>query len=187
LVIGRRGGKSRVLALVAVYLACFRDYVPYLAAGEVATVAVIAADRRQARVIFRFIIGLLGAVPMLSAMVEDQTAEAITLTNRCTLEIHTASFRVTRGYTLVAALCDETAFWRGEDSLNPDTEIFRALRPGLATIPGAMLLNASSPYRRTSRGICAPLRSRRFAHPGLAGADARDESAARSKRGREGL
>jgi hypothetical protein len=28
LVIGRRGGKSRILALVAVYLACFRDYAP---------------------------------------------------------------------------------------------------------------------------------------------------------------
>jgi hypothetical protein len=46
-------------------------------------------------------------------------------------------------------LCDETAFWRNEDSTNPDVEIFRALRPGLASIPGAMLLNASSPYRRT--------------------------------------
>jgi hypothetical protein len=28
LVVGRRGGKSRVLALIAVYLACFRDYAP---------------------------------------------------------------------------------------------------------------------------------------------------------------
>ena len=32
--------------------------------------------------------------------------------------------------------------------VNPDTEIFRALRPGLVTIPGALLLNASSPYRK---------------------------------------
>jgi hypothetical protein len=42
-------------------------------------------------------------------------------------------------------LADETAFWRDESSANPDVEIFRALRPGLATIPGAILLNASSP------------------------------------------
>ena len=99
--------------------------------------------------IFRFITGLLDAVPMLRAMVEDQTAEAITLTNRVVIEIHTASFRVTRGYSFAAVLADETAFWRNEDSTNPDVEIFRALRPGLASIPGAMLLNASSPYRRT--------------------------------------
>jgi hypothetical protein len=36
-VVGRRGGKSRVLALIAVFLACFRDYTPHLAPGEVAT------------------------------------------------------------------------------------------------------------------------------------------------------
>ena len=91
----------------------------------------------------------LDSVPMLRAMVEDRTAEAISLSNRVTIEIHTASFRVTRGYTFAAVLADETAFWRNEDSTNPDVEIFRALRPGLANIPGAMLLNASSPYRRT--------------------------------------
>jgi hypothetical protein len=47
-IVGRRGGKSRLLALIAVYLACFRDYAPYLAPGEVATIAVIAADQIRA-------------------------------------------------------------------------------------------------------------------------------------------
>ena len=49
LIIGRRGGKSRIMALVATYLACFRDYAPYLAPGEVATIPLIAQDRKQAR------------------------------------------------------------------------------------------------------------------------------------------
>lgn len=151
LVIGRRGGKSRVLATIAAFLACFRDYTPHLAPGEVATIAVIAADRRQARSIFRFLNGLLDAVPMLAAMVTDRTAETVKLSNRVVIEIATASFRVTRGYTFAAVLADETAFWRSEDSAAPDVEVFRALRPGLATIPGAILLNASSPYRR--RGV----------------------------------
>jgi hypothetical protein len=147
-IVGRRGGKSRILALIAVYLACFRDYAPFLAPGEVATIAVIAADRKQARSIFRFTIGLLRAVPMLAAMIEDDGAEAIVLNNRVAIEIHTASFRVTRGYSFAAVLADETAFWRDENSANPDIEIFRALRPGMSSIPGAILLNASSPYRR---------------------------------------
>jgi hypothetical protein len=147
-IVGRRGGKSRLLALIAVYLACFRDYAPYLAPGEVATIAVIAADRKQARSIFRFTIGLLRAVPMLASMIEDDGAEAIVLNNRVAIEIHTASFRVTRGYSFAAVLADETAFWRDENSANPDVEIFRALRPGMSSIPGAILLNASSPYRR---------------------------------------
>ncbi|GAN81469.1 hypothetical protein [Acidocella aminolytica] len=148
LVIGRRGGKSQILALIAVYLACFRDYEPYLSPGEVATIAIIAADRNQARTIFRYVKGLLSSVPVLAPMVEDETKETLTLNNRVQIEIATASFRVTRGYTFAAVLADETAFWRDESSANPDTEIFRALRPGLATIPNSLLLNASSPYRR---------------------------------------
>jgi hypothetical protein len=75
-------------------------------------------------------------------------AEAIVLNNGVVIEIHTASFRVTRGYTFAAVLADETAFWRDENSANPDVEIFRALRPGMSSIPGAILLNASSPDRR---------------------------------------
>ena len=110
LVVGRRGGKSRILALVAVFLACFHNYEKYLAPGEVATIGVIAADRKQARTIFRFIIGLLRAVRPLAEMVEDETAETITLRNRVAIEIHTASFRVTRGYTFAAVLADEIAF-----------------------------------------------------------------------------
>jgi len=150
LVVGRRGGKSRILALVATFLATFVDYRPYLAPGEVATIAVIAADRRQARVIFRYILGLLREVPPLSEIVENETGDTITLRNRVVIEVHTASFRVTRGYTFAAVLCDETAFWRSdESSSNPDTEIFRALRPGLSSIPTSMLLNASSPYRKS--------------------------------------
>lgn len=148
LVVGRRGGKSRVLALVATYLATFFDYMPHLAPGEVATVAVIASDRRQARSIFRFVTGLLHGVPLLTPTVQEETAETITLNNRVVIEIHTASFRVTRGYTFAAVLADETAFWRDDTSANPDVEIFRALRPGLSSIPGAILLNASSPYRK---------------------------------------
>jgi hypothetical protein len=148
LVVGRRGGKSRVLALIATYLATFRQYEAYLAPGEVATVAVIAADRKQARSIFRYVTGLLQKVPSLAATIQDVTADTITLSGNVVIEIQTASFRATRGYTFAAVLADETAFWRSEESANPDVEIFRALRPGMSSIPGAVLLNASSPYRR---------------------------------------
>jgi hypothetical protein len=150
LVVGRRGGKSRVLALLGVYLATFKDYTPYLAPGEVATVAIIASDRKQARSIFRYCKGLLTGIPEMAGMIQDDKNDIITLSNNVVIEIATASFRVTRGYTFAAVLADETAFWRTDDtSANPDAEIFRAIRPGMGTIPGAILLNASSPYRRS--------------------------------------
>ena len=148
LVVGRRGGKSLISALVAVFLACFRDYRGLLAPGERGTVMVIAADRRQARVVFRYIQGFLDAVPMLAQMVESRARETINLSNRVTIEVHTANFRAVRGYTVVAAICDEIAFWRSEDSANPDTEILNGLRPGMATIPSSLLLCISSPYAR---------------------------------------
>ena len=44
-----RPAKSFVLATIAVFLACFRDWRPHLGPGERGTVMVIAADRRQAR------------------------------------------------------------------------------------------------------------------------------------------
>ncbi|MBW3631210.1 MAG: hypothetical protein KY464_18235, partial [Gemmatimonadetes bacterium] len=55
LICGRRAGKSFVLALIAVFLACFRSYAEYLAPGERATIAVIATDRKQARTIYRYV------------------------------------------------------------------------------------------------------------------------------------
>jgi hypothetical protein len=146
LVCGRRAGKSFVLSLCAVFLATFKDYRAHLAPGEAATIRVMAADRDQARVIFRYIRALLADVPMLKRMILRETAEAFELTNRVVIEVGTASFRASRGYTYAAILADEVAFWRSEDSLNPDIEILRALRPGMTTIPGAMLLCASSPY-----------------------------------------
>jgi hypothetical protein len=150
-VVGRRGAKSRTLSLLAVLLATFKDYSTHLAPGEKVTVGLIAADRAQARILMRYVTGLLRAVPMLAEMVEEKSADTVALSNRVVIEVRTASFRTTRGYSYAAVLCDEVAFWRGDDdsSANPDSEILRAIRPGLSSIPGSMLVLASSPYRRT--------------------------------------
>ncbi len=149
LCIGRRGGKSFILATIAVFLACFTDWSAYLAAGEVGTIMIIAADRKQARVIKRFVSGLLHSAPMLAATIEEETQESITLRNRVVIEIHTASFRSTRGYTIIAALLDEVSVWPVEETAaEPDVETIAAIRPGMATIPKSMLLCASSPHAR---------------------------------------
>ena len=63
LIIGRRGGKSRFAALVAVFLACVRDYTSVLALGERGVLMVIASDRRQAQVVHGYIAAPLARGP----------------------------------------------------------------------------------------------------------------------------
>ncbi len=151
LICGRRGGKSRVLAVIAVFLAVFRDYRGLVAPGEVPTIAIIAADRKQARVILGYICGLLEIVPMLSPLIADKLTESVRLTNGVMIEVHTGAIGAPRGRTFAAVLADEIAFWRADDSANPDAEVIAAIRPALATIPSSMLLMASSPYAK--RGV----------------------------------
>ncbi len=146
LVVGRRGGKSLILALIAVYLAAFVDWSAHLVAGERATIVVIAADRKQARTIFRYIAAFLKET-ILAELVERETADALDLTNGVSIEIQTCSFKSIRGYSIAACLADEAAFWSVEGA-NPDVEVLGAVRPGMVTFPNSMMLVASSPYAR---------------------------------------
>jgi hypothetical protein len=86
----------------------------------------------------------------LSKLVEAERAESVDLTNRITIQVMTCSYRSIRGFTVVAVLADEIAFWRSEEnSANPANEVLRAVRPSLATIPDSLLLAISSPWART--------------------------------------
>lgn len=148
IIAGRRGGKSRMAALIAIYLSCFRSYDQFLSAGERVKVIVLAVDRAQAGVIFKYAVGFLDQVPMLRVMVERETADSVSFSNRVDLEITTNNFRSVRGTTVAACLCDEAAFWRSEFSASPDIEVVNAIRPAMATIPNALLIGIGSPYRR---------------------------------------
>ena len=149
---GRRAGKTRIMSTIAAWMACFIDWRSYLAPGEKATILVIASDRAQARTAMRYLRSLITRHPLLKQLVEREFAERIELTCGTVLEVGAASFRGTRGYSLAAVLADEVSFWRSdEDSSNPATAIFEALRPSMATLPGSLLMVATTPYSR--RGI----------------------------------
>lgn len=143
--IGRRGGKSRVAAALAVYLAAFTKHK--LAYGEIGMVLVLAASRDQARTAFAYIKGFIEASPILRREIANITQSEITLRNGIVIGSHTNSFRTVRGRTLIACIFDEVAFWRDEGSAIPDIETYRAVLPSLATTNG-MLIAISSPYRK---------------------------------------
>ncbi|ACK52000.1 conserved hypothetical protein [Methylocella silvestris BL2] len=149
LVIGRRGGKTFAMALLACFLGLFRDWTSRLAPGERAVVLLVAADREQAKILRRYISGILEA-PMLAKMVEAETADTIELKGRVVIEVATCSYRTVRGRSVCVALLDEVAFWRRDDSVSPDTEVFVAIRASMATFgDDAMMVVASSPYSKS--------------------------------------
>jgi hypothetical protein len=149
LVCGRRGGKSFCMATMAVFLACFRDWRRYLSPGERAVVLLVASDREQAKILVRYIQGIL-ATPLLAPLVENTTADSVDLRGSVTVEVVTRSYRSVRGRSVCAALLDELAFWRSDDSANPDDEVLNAIRASMATFGrDAMVIAGSSPYGRS--------------------------------------
>lgn len=144
--IGRRSGKSRAAAALAVYTA---TCVPHhMAAGETGTVMVLAASQSQARVVFQYCLGFLNASPILEGEVESATTSQIRLHNGAVIAVHSNSYKTVRGRTLLACIFDEVAMWRDVDSALPDIETYRAVLPALMTTNG-MLIGISSPYRKT--------------------------------------
>ena len=146
-VAGRRGGKSRMAALLAIYLACFFVYRKLLAPGEVGHVIIVSPTKSQSRAIRDYCEGFLTASPILKKQIVESGKDVIKLRDGIEIAVHTGSFRSVRGRTVLAAILDEVAFLRDESSALPDKELVRAILPSLATT-GGMLIGISSPYRR---------------------------------------
>jgi len=144
-IVGRRGGKSFISSLTAVFIACFSDFKRHLNAGERAAILVLARDRDQAKIVFSYVSGILHAVPPLAAMIAVERADEIELDNGVIIMVKTSDFRAIRGLTVAAAILDEVAFWDSE-GVSPDREVLTALRPATSTIPGAKLIAISTPY-----------------------------------------
>jgi hypothetical protein len=164
-VVGRRGGKSRAIAVLIVFVAVFVDHSAVLVSGERPVVLCLAPSQKQAGVVFGYVAGILESAPMLAKLVASKTAEILALKNGIEIEIRSASFRNVRGVTAVAVVGDEAAFWYDDSSSssNPDTAILDALRPALATT-GGLLAVISSPYAR--RGAVYETWARHFGEKG---------------------
>lgn len=147
-IVGRRGGKTRAIAVLGAYLAALCDHASVLAPGERGSLPIMSASVPQAAKCFSYCLGIFNEVPLFTQEVERQTADTIGLSTRIDIEVRPASYRTIRGSTAIAAIGDEVAFWLGDySSANPDSEILNAVRPALATT-GGPLICISSPYAR---------------------------------------
>jgi hypothetical protein len=148
-VAGRGSGKSKIVSLIAAY-ASTRSYPR--TAGEFIYAAVIAPDRKQAAVTFRYIVGLMKSRPELEALIVAERADSIELVNGVIVEVVTASMVALRGRAYAVLIIEESAFLQPDESgANQDVELLRAVRPALARVRGSLLCVISSPYAK--RGI----------------------------------
>ena len=149
-VVGRRGGKSRAMSVLAAYIAGLCNHTK-LVPGERGVALLIAPDQRQASIILNYTCAAFEQSPILRQLIASRSNDTLALTNKIDVDVRAASFRRLRGPTYVAVIADEAAFWHSDDvSANADTEILNSVRPGLATTSGPLII-ASSPYAR--RGV----------------------------------
>jgi len=144
---GRRLGKDSVASAIAAHEAAYFDRQDRLRPGERALVAVIACDRDQARIYTNYIRALFELEP-LKKMVRRETMDGLELHNRVDVSVQTNNFRAPRGRPILLAILDEVAFFKDESSSSPDTELYRSLVPGTATLNG-QIIGISSPYMKS--------------------------------------
>jgi hypothetical protein len=151
-IVGRGGGKDSTASFIASFIAmCFDPRAAKLRIGELAYVLCLAVDRDQAAIQFRYIKAFFEEVPTLKALVRKDGIgrDSIELKNRVVIQVSTNSFRTVRGRSLLCTVFDECAFYRSDESANPDTEVHGAVLPGLARVPGSMLIMISSAHKRS--------------------------------------
>lgn len=145
---GRRSGKTFTMSVISVFLSIFKDWSKFMSLGERGYIFIIANDKHQARIMKDYISGIFNSNASFRRLVDKDLTWEIELKNQVTIMVKTSSFRTLRGYTLLAAILEEIAFFRSEESANPDKEILAAVRPSLATIPDSLLIGISTPYSR---------------------------------------
>ncbi len=139
--VGRRGGKSSTLCRVAVLEALYGDH--RIPPGDVGVVAIVSTRREEASARIRTIAAILDAL-----RVRHRPADSgIELTDRpIAFRVFPCTIAAVSGFTAILVVADELAKWRdSETGVNPATEVLAALRPTMATMPGARIILSSSP------------------------------------------
>lgn len=149
LIVGRRGGKDSVTSMIATQVACYADEGLALRPGERALVACFATDRDQARIVHGYTKAYFQMIPSLRRRVlsslDTWGVTPIVLDNNVEIRVVTNSFRAPRGYAYAMAIFDEVAFWRDENSSNPDEEVYTAILGSGAP----MIVGISTPYKQS--------------------------------------
>ena len=142
-------GKSTAVVVFDIWIAALCDHRGTLAPGETGVALLISRDQRVARMLLDRIYGIMSSSEPLNSMIVNRTADTIELRNGISIEVRPCSYKTLRGPTFISVICDELAFWfTSADFANPDTEVLTAVRPGLITTDGPVLMVSSAYAKR---------------------------------------
>jgi hypothetical protein len=144
----RRTGKDSAASAIAAHAGAFFNQQSRLRPGERASILCLACDQAQATIILNYIKSYFADIPMLRSMVVRETKTGVELSNGVDILVVTNDFRSIRGRAILLVILDECAFYRSENSASPDIEVYNAIRPALASLPGSRIIGISSPYRK---------------------------------------
>ena len=145
---GRRAGKDAIAALICAYFAMTFRPNGRVRPGERPLILLLAAGRAQSRGLLGYVRGLFD-IPVLKALITRETVGWLRAGKRYRHRVGTADFRTIRGRTILLCVMNELAFWRDENSSNPDKEVYRAVLPATASLGDqAMVVMISSVHRR---------------------------------------
>jgi len=161
LIIGRRGGKTTLSAMLAIYCAVSTNWKPFLKKTPSAHVLVLSHSRDFSDEVLDLIRTLIQESPILSHVVNKQKKNSASTMNlktpwiidskieysRVQIKVGAASSKTTRGTAACAVLCDEICYWNLDENLKEtDDKIMKAVRPNMKQFgKHAVMIKLSSP------------------------------------------
>lgn len=161
LIVGRRGGKTTLSAMLAIYCAISTNWRPLLKKTPFATVLILSHSREFSDEVLELIRTLIEASPILSRLINKKKKNTTSTMNlimpfsvdgriensRVQIKVGAASSKTTRGVAACAVLCDEIAFWNLDENLKEtDEKIMKAVRPATKQFGDkAIVIKLSSP------------------------------------------
>lgn len=162
LIVGRRGGKTTISSVLAIYYAIIQNWKPFLTKTPYATVLILSHSKEFSEEIMDLMKNLISSSPILNRLLSKRYKNTATTINlevpfiqedgsleisRVQIKVGAASSKTTRGKATCVALCDEIAFWNlDEDMKETDYKIVKAVSPSLLQFKDkGLLIKLSSP------------------------------------------
>jgi hypothetical protein len=167
--LGRRSGKSRMAAGLAVWSATANSqrHLDSAPRGEQLSIVCVSRSQRLARVTHRMIRGFLQS-PALAHLVVAESADSITLSNGLELVTVPCHAAATRGMAVPVALLDEAPYWQGADgSMLDAAEVFEGIEPSTAQFEQGFILAMGTPRLASGWFFDQSERARSGRFPGI--------------------